>query len=313
MKKILVPVDDSIHSANAIQYILRMAPILQDTIYLLFYAQATVSGYLKEEAQKDPQAMAKLNLLDRSHAALGIEILNRHKERLMAQQVPEERIELLTQPRREGVAWDIIYQAWHESIDAIVMGRHGASRFRDAFIGSTTKNVIEHDTGIPIWMVDGEVRSRNILLAVDGSTDSIKALDYLCDMLRPDPDALLTVFHVQPSLRDCCGIETAETQPLADDETIMKVVEKANRQCVDRFMEHALRRLKELDIEPDRLTIKTRPSKVSIAKEIIDEFENGIYGTLVVGKRGVGGGHFMGSVSNHMVTHLKKGALWIVP
>jgi nucleotide-binding universal stress UspA family protein len=239
--------------------------------------------------------------------------LNRHKERLMGRNVPKERILLLTHRRIEGLAWDIIHQAWNESVDAVIMGRRGFSRFQDTFIGSTTKNVIEHNTDIPIWMVDGEITSRNILLAVDGSTNSVKALTYLCDILRRDPDALLTLFHVQPSLRDHCGIEFAEAQSLESDEIISKFVEKADRECVDNFMGYALRRLKELGIHEDRVTLTTRPTRLNIGKTIIEEFENGIYGTLVVGKRGVCGGHFMGSVSNYMITHLENGALWIIP
>lgn len=313
MKKLLLPVDDSIHSTHAVQYVARMSTIMQDAIYMLLYVQPTISDYLKEAAQKDPQARKKLKQLDEKNAALGNEILNRHKERMMGHNLPEERILLLTHRRLEGVAWDIIHQAWNESVDAVIMGRRGFSRFQDTFIGSTTRNVIEHNTGIPIWMVDGEIVSRNILLAVDGSTNSINALDYLCEILRHDPDALLTLFHVQPSLRDYCGIEFAETQTADSDEIVSKFVEKANRECVDNFMGYALRRLKELGIPEDRVTLTTRSTKLNIGKTIIAEFENGVYGTLVVGKRGARGGYFMGSVSNYMVTHLENGALWIVP
>lgn len=63
---------------------------------------------------------------------------------------------------------------------------------------------------VRLWLVDGEITSKNILLAVDGSINSVKAMNYLCDILRPDPDALLTLFHVQPSLRDFCDIDFTE-------------------------------------------------------------------------------------------------------
>jgi nucleotide-binding universal stress UspA family protein len=300
MKKILLPVDDSIHSIHAVQYMSMMSSIMKDAIYILFYVQPTVSDYLMEAARIDPQAGHKLRQLDETNAARG-------------RNVPEERILLFTRKRMEGVAWDIIHQAWNESVDAVVMGRRGLSRLQDILIGSTTRNVIEHNTGIPIWMVDGKIVSGNILLAVDGSTNSLKALNYLCDILRRDPDASLTLFHAQPSLRDYCGIEFAETQSAESDEIISQFIEKANRECVDNFMRYALRRLKELEIPEDRVTLIARPTRLNIGKTIIKEFENGSYGTLVVGKRGVCGGHFMGSVSNYMVTHLENGALWIVP
>jgi hypothetical protein len=90
MKTFLLHVDDSIHSTHAVQYILRMLPILQDSNYILFYVQPTISDYIKEECQKDPQAMRKLTQLDKRNAFRGDEILNRHKERMTEQGVPEE-------------------------------------------------------------------------------------------------------------------------------------------------------------------------------------------------------------------------------
>jgi nucleotide-binding universal stress UspA family protein len=202
MKTFLVSVIDSIHSTRAVEYMLRMTPIMQDFIYMLFYVQPTISDYIKEEARKDAHAREKLKVLDEKNEALGNDILNRHKKRLMEHHVPEEKIFLLNRKRLQAAAWDIIHHAWNESVDTIVMGRRGFSKFQEIFIGSTTKSVIDHNPDIPVWVVDGEIVSKKILVAVDGSTNSIKALDYLCDILRHNPDAPLTLFHVQPSWRD---------------------------------------------------------------------------------------------------------------
>ena len=313
MKKFLLPADDSIHSIHALQYMLMMSSVMQDFIYMLFYVQPIISDYLKEEAKKDRKASEKLRQLDENYAALGNNILNRHKKWLMRFNVPEEKIAIMTQRRKEGVARDIIHQAYSELADAITIGRRGFSKFQDTFIGSTTKNVIEHTADIPVWVVDGEIISKEILLAVDGSTDSFKALEYLCDILRHDPDLTLTLFHVQPSLRDCCEIEFAATQSPEDEELVSSIIEKADRHCIENFMDHALRKLKEKKIYGDRLKLKAQPTKFNIGKTIVEEFRNGNYGTLVVGKRGVDKRFFMGSVSHYLVSHLENGALWIVP
>jgi nucleotide-binding universal stress UspA family protein len=313
MKAFLLPVDNSIHSTHTLQYLLTMSPILQDFIYHLFYVQTTISDYIREESRKDPQAMKTLNALEKKNENLGNEILNRHKMQLLEHQVPEERIFLLNRRRIEGVAWSIIHQAWNEPIDAIIMGRRGFSKFQDIFIGSTTKNVIERNTDIPVWVIDGEIVSKNILLAVDGSTNSIKALDYLCGTLRPNPDVRLTLFHVQSSWRECCDIDFTATLNPEDEESASTIIEKANRRCVANFMEYAQQRLKELEIRNDRMEIKTQPGKLNIGKAIIGEFKNSNCGTLVVGRRGLNRGFFIGSVSDYLVNHFENGALWIVP
>jgi len=313
MKKILLPVDESIHSIHALKYMMWMSSVLEDFTYMLFYVQPVISDYIKEEAQKNPQTMARLTKLEKENEVLGKDILNRHTERLLAADVPEDRIVMSTQKRHEGLARDIIHQAWHAPVDAVAMGRRGFSRFQDTFIGSITKNVVEHNAEIPVWVIDGEITSKKILLAVDGSSDAFKALSHLCDMLRPDPDVTITILHIQPSLKDCCGIEFHETQSPEEKRLVSDFIETTNRQCIDHFMERAWRKFKEKGINEDIVKIKSESTLLSVGKTIVEEFRNGHYGTLVVGKRGVNKRFFMGSVSNYLVTHMEKGALWVVP
>lgn len=313
MKKIFLPVDDSVHSVNALKYSVMMAPVIEDVTYSLFHVQPVVSEYIMKEARDDPEAMKKLKQLNKKNEALGNDILNRHKERLLRRNVAEEKITLATRPRQQGVAIDIIRRATEESADAIALGRRGYSRFQETFIGSTTKNVIDHNAEIPIWVVDGEISSRNILLAVDGSTNSVRAIDHLTDVMRKNPDVDLTIFHVQPSLKDTCGIDFTEADDSGDNEAVTKIIENADRKCVDNFMQYARSKLREKSFDENRLNLKTRPVKLNIAKAIVDEFENGDYGTLVVGKRGINKRFFMGSVSGYLVSHVTNAALWMVP
>lgn len=313
MTRILLPVDDSIHSINALRYAVMMPLTVSQVTFSLFHVQPMLSEYIVEEAGKDPAVMKKLEQLNERNAILGKGILNRHKERLVNLGVPEENIELNSSPRRTGVARDIILQAQLESVDAIVMGRHGYSRFQDTFIGSTTKSVIEHNTEVPVWVVDGEVTSKNILLAVDGSTISSKAMEYLLRLMPQNPDMDLTFFHVQPSLKDSCEIDFAVSQDREDQEFVAGIIEKADRQCIDNFMSHARRLLSFKKIDENRLKMKTQSTLLNIGKTILDEFRSGDYGTLVVGKRGADKQSFMGSVSNYLVTNLENGTLLIVP
>lgn len=316
MKKFFIPVDDSIYSTHALKYTMMMAPIFQDAVFSLYYDQPMISDYLREEAKTSPAAMKNLNQLNEKNEALGNAILDRCKDELMRLHAPEERIQVLTNRRREGAAKDILWQAEKAAANAIIIGRHGFSKFQETFVGSTSKNLIEHCTTIPVWLIDGEIASKNILLAVDGSTDSVKALDYLLDICRDAPETELTIFHVEPSLRDCCGIDFSELQEFEGgegDDSLTNIIEKADRKCIDNFMGYAGGRLKEKHIHENQVNMKNQPTKVNIGRAIIDEFISGDYGTLVVGKRGINKRFFMGSVSNYLVTHLENGALWIIP
>ncbi|MGM0454141.1 MAG: universal stress protein [Thermodesulfobacteriota bacterium] len=313
MKKIFLPVDHSIHSTQAIEYVGMMAPLLAEPGFSLFHVQPLISDFIMEEAGKDATAMAKLKQLNQKNETEAYAILNRHKERLVQLGVPAETISVSTQRRKEGVARDIIEKARQEAADVIAMGRRGFSKFQDIFIGSATKNVVDHTVDTPVWVIDGEFASKNLLLAVDGSTDSVKALGHVLDVLRNNPDVAMTLFHVQPSLTDSCAIDfTSEIEP-EDEEAVIHIIEKANRMCIDNFTVHVRRKLEEKAIPEDRLELKTRPARRNVGAAIVEEFKSGDYGTVIVGKRGIGKRFFMGSVSSYLVTHLTNGALWIVP
>jgi len=312
-KKFFIPVDDSIYTVQAMQYMAAMAPVFQDADYILFHVQPKISDYIREESRKDPAAMEELKKFNNRNEALGKELLEDLKKRMIRMGVAKDKITVSTRRCREGRAKDIIDEARVASADAIVMGRRGVSRFADTFIGSTTKNVIEHNPDIPVWMISGEAPSKNILLAVDGSVDSAKALDYLLDMLREDPDAGLTLFHVQASLRDTCGLDFEQQADSGEEKAFARVIEKAGRQCIDNFMELARGKLKEKKINENRLNLKIVPARFDITGAILEEFKNQGHGTLVIGKRGMNKRFFMGSVSNYLIRHMENGALCIVP
>ena len=48
-------------------------------------------------------------------------------------------------------------------------------------------------------------------------------------------------------------------------------------------------------------------------KAVLDEFQQGNFGTLVVGRRGMNKKFFTGSVSGYLMNEFSEGALWVVP
>lgn len=162
MKTILVPVDNSIHSIHALQYLAKMSPVSQDMTYKLLYIQPRLSDYIVDEAKRDSVALKKLEQVNEKHAALGHDILERHKERLVQMNVAEKRITLFNRRRNVGIAQDILQFAYDYGVDAIVIGRRGYSKLQDTFIGSTTVNIVDHDKDIPVWVIDGEVHEGDL-------------------------------------------------------------------------------------------------------------------------------------------------------
>ena len=306
-KKILVVVDGSIHSTHAVAYVVRMSSVLLDVTYTLFYVQPTISQFLINEAKTDPKVQAELKRVIRKNAEFARDLLEKHKTRMVGMGIPEKRIETATQERMIGVCKDILDCAEQGLYDAIVVGRRGLSRIQQAFMGSTTAKLVEHSRVIPVWVVDGDVTSMKIMLAVDGSEASLRAVDHLCFMVDGNEKIKVTLFHVMPMLRDYCDINFEEKE--AD---VRQIVARGAKRRIEHFYAHTRRRFREAGLQENQIELKVIKRAMDVGKTILNHARKGDYGTVVVGRRGANGAFYMGSVSRHVLNKVSGRAVWVV-
>ena len=308
-KKLMIAVDDSRHSKNAVRYAAGIHEVLKDIVFTLMHVQPTISQYLLDEAKKSPQAYAALEKVNRKNAETANHLLEKYKEQMMALGIAETDIQLNTQPRALGVAKDILEFSRAGHFDAIIMGRRGLSGLGEVFIGSVSANVVNHSTDTPIWLIDEEGTLQDILIAVDGSENSLKAVDHLALMTAKNADVKISFFHVTPKLKDFCPVDFEETQT----EALEEIIRKGDKECIDQFFSHAKKRLHEAGIQENQITFKVSEGLFRVGKAVLDEYRQGNFGTLVVGSRGMNKKYFTGSVSRYLINEFSEGALWIVP
>ena len=195
-KKILMVVDGSIHSTHAVTYAVRISSVVKELNYTLFHVQPTLSQYLLDEAETDLKAKAELKKVVRKNAELARGILEKHKSRMVRMGISEKRIETVTQRKIMGICKDVLDCAQQGLYDAILVGRRGLSRLQQTFMGSTTAKLVKHSTVIPVWVVDGDVKSMKVMLAVDGSEASLRAVDHLSFIVGGNEKIKFTLFHV---------------------------------------------------------------------------------------------------------------------
>lgn len=306
-KKILLVVDGSIHSTYAITYAVRISSVVQELTYTLFHVQPTVSQFLLDEAETDLKVRAELRKVIRRNTEFAQSILEKHKARMLGMGVAEERIETATQKKVMGVCKDILDCAQQGLYDAILVGRRGLSRIQKTFMGSTTAKLVEHSRVIPVWVVDGDVTSMRVMLAVDGSEASLRAVDHLAFMLGGNQKIKVTLFHVLPRLRDYCVVNFDEKEG-----NVSEIIARDARQCIDHFYAHALHKFKEAGLKDNQIELKVIPRAVNIGKAILDHVRKGNYGTVVIGRRGANKAFFMGSVSRYLLDKISDRALWVV-
>lgn len=172
-KKILVPLDFSDCSKNALRYALSMAKSIQGKLVLLHAYHIPVT--LAEEAA----AVGSLSMDDYKKEALH-EIYNlRDEVGDLAEWVDSSEVTM-------GFALEtIVNEAERLKVDFIVMGTQGASGFDDIILGSNTLNTIKRSC-CPVLAVPEHITSfkiNKILFAFDyGNIPNHQALKPLADL-----------------------------------------------------------------------------------------------------------------------------------
>jgi len=177
------------------------------------------------------------------------------------------------------------------------------------YSGSVTTDILEQSQVIPVWLVDGEVPSGEMLMAIDGSEASLRAVDHVSFMLSHMPEPRLTLLHVTSNARNYCEIDL-DQQPDPDLEDIVIQGDKA---CIDQFYPHAIKKFEDAGLSKEQIRIETVKGSRRIGKTIMDFAQKGNYSTVIVGRRGVNKSFFMGSASRYMINNISNGALWVVP
>jgi len=307
-KKILLPVDISVYSRHAIQYAVQISSIVKDLTYTLLHVQPGVSGFLVDEADKDLGARQQLKRVMRKNREDAEKVVEKSKADMIRMGIVQDRIELATQAKSLGLAKDVLDRAQEGLYDAVAVGRRGLTKTQRAFMGSLTADLVEHSKMIPVWVVDGEVTSKKIMVAVDGSESSLRAVDHAAFMVGDNPEVFLSLFHVMGTGEDLSGVEFEDTESQAEE----RVIASRNKDFVDSFHVQAVDRLKEAGIGEERYDIRVAMRVHNVGKAIADRARTGDYGTVVVGRRDINRSFFMGSVSKHVLDKTANRTVWVV-
>ncbi|MBC8757256.1 universal stress protein [Kordia sp. YSTF-M3] len=163
MKKIIVPIDFSIHS----EYALEAAAIL---------------------ARKHNAEILALHMLELSNALISEDMNSKQAEAVFYLKLAEQKFtEFLEKPFLEGVDVTPIVKhfkvfsevndvAKEHNADLIVMGSHGSSGIKEVFIGSNTEKVVRH-SDIPVLVIKHNpilMDFEKVVFASDFSKEAIK-------------------------------------------------------------------------------------------------------------------------------------------
>jgi nucleotide-binding universal stress UspA family protein len=307
-KKILVAVGDCTHSRHAVRYAAKISSAEKDVRYTLFHVQPLVPRIFSEAAEADPDVRAEVDALVHENTQTARCTAGTLKEIMTGGGIPESRVEVVTQPMQLGMAKDILQRAEQGPCDAIVMARRALTPSRDFFIGTTAAKVVEHALRTPVWIVAGETVSMKMMLAVDGSENSLRDVDHIIDLVGSNPDLRLTLLHIQPHLRHYYTVDFEKKNP-----SLQKILEREDKRRMEEFCEETYHRFTTAGLKRSQIEVKTNTRTHDISTGIIQEARTGKYSTVVVGRRGERDAFFTGRIAMRLVQKITDQTLWVVP
>ncbi len=306
-RKILIALDDSPRSHNSLQYASLLFGDSPEVHFHLFSSALCHSIPLEKEWMSDEECFHSLTPEDQHILKSSNRHIHESASQLVRLGISKNRVTTNVHSTDTGAATDIVFEACQGYYDAMLLCRRGMSIIEEAIIGSVSANILESCHCIPIWILDGLVTSRKILLAVDGSTYSLRAADHLAFIMKNNPYVEITLFHCPPLFPQNKTIDVKDfyaewgknwcDEHLTREDSLFHGPEQLLRDS--GIPSENIDRLHIRDIDPSRQILR----QASI--------EN--YGTIVIGRRNSSESKgLFGGVTDRLMFMAKNVAVWVV-
>ena len=305
-KMIVVGVDGSENALKSLDYLSLIYGPKHNMEVVLLHVLPTLPQILV--ADDDRQSKLRLLAVEEKSILMAEEILAEAKDILLRKGFKQDYIKTVCRKKRVGVARDICTFAAGNNADSMLISAKGRSRLEAFFSGEVANKILEYCNVSPVWVVEGSVKSKKVLIAMDGSQNALRSADHAGFMLC-GTDCQLTLFHSKRHLRRFVPQEIIEAAP--ELEELWK--NKAGEQIAP-YMKRAKEMLLEAGIPEAQLTTKVVDGGRDAASDILQEARSGDYGTIVVGRRGHSGVRefSMGSTASKVLQNHAGMAVWIV-
>ncbi|MFH1351543.1 MAG: universal stress protein [Pseudomonadota bacterium] len=307
-KKILLPVDGSGQSLEAVRYAAKVLSS-KDLRIVLFHVMSEVPEIFYDlgKKRKPRQELINLEVWERRVKDLMDRFMSKARQLLIHAGVPDEGITIKIQDRKTGIARDIIAESAHD-YEAVILGRTGVNKFEGFVIGGVANKLIEKLTHASLCVVGGRPKTGRILLSLDESESAMRAVNSIGKMMDSSKTKV-TLFHVirdfniyQKRYEDLFSL-TFEEEWIETGKNEMESLFKIYRTYLTKS-----------GFTPGRITTKIMTGVKSRSEAILKEAIEGHYGAIMLGRRGMSKVQefHMGRVSTKVIHLARNHAVWVV-
>ncbi|UCG14356.1 MAG: universal stress protein [Deltaproteobacteria bacterium] len=307
-KLIVLPVDGSENALRSLDYLNLTYGSKHNLEMTLLYVLPSLPPILDDTKAMERETATKIRKLQNKSIRMAERILAAAKDSVLQKGFDEERIRTVYKKKEVDIARDICTLAENKQADAVLITTRGRSRLEAFFMGEVSSKLLDYCRVCPVWIVEGLVTSKRVLIAVDSSENALRAVDHAGFMLA-GTDCEVTLFHTMRHLRRFVPLEVLEEAP--ELEALWK--SKAGEEIAP-YMKKAKEMLVAAGLDENQITTKVVDGSRSAANDILEEARSNGYGTIVLGRRGLSGVQefFMGSVTSKVLQNCAGMAAWIV-
>jgi len=214
---------------------------------------------------------------------------------------PQAQIDVKIQQRKKGIARDIIKEA-RAGYEAVLTRRRGMGRIPGIILGSVSLKLLETMSFIPLMLAGRKPPGIKYLIALDGSKDALKAVDFAGTFLAGHAVDFRLLYVIRGGEKN--------NEILSSSEDFVHNAEKNIVRAFDEAKTHLIAK----GFKPDCITTQIITGVRSRAAAIVEEGKKLDVGTIIMGRRGLSRTQdfFMGRVTNKVVYLAREKSVWIV-
>jgi len=305
-KKILIAIDGSIYSNNSLSYVASIFSKCEDVHFHLLTCIRS-STALPESTDSNnslfPQSLSHQKLIGTAKSRL-----KKGTDKLSSQGINTNRITSSAVSFGSSIGTAVQHEAEKLLADAIIVGRRGIGRVGEMLMGSTSATLFKRSHSIPLWIIDGEIESKKILVPIDRTLHSLMAIDHLAHIFADRNDINLYLFH--------CHKLFGNKKKDIDENQYKKWADRwrhSLEEGADFLLHGPAQILIDAGINEENIEILPKATDLEESLSIIRKASTLDCGTIVMGRRGVGMAKgLFGGVSERTLKKTENMALWVV-
>ncbi len=306
--KILIAVDGSHQSIEAVRYISKAVSPVRNTLVLYHvYSEVPEPMLDFQKTSRNKKRDPVLKVWSIREQKMIQKSMKQAYKIIIENGFKRENVKIKTQPKGTGIARDIILEA-RKGYRAVVVGRKGISNYHEISIGSIANKIIQKIKNTAVIVVGGSPLTSHVLIANDGSKGAMKGVACYASLAHAS-ESMIHICHVIRDPVVACSANGKSFSSVSGDDW-MKAAAKKYRECQDK----AKYALVNAGIAWSNITSNVVLNKNSRAVGLIEEARENGCETIIAGRRGhsLVKDFFMGRVSNKLLQLGDRMAMWIV-